>query len=247
MKRTLTLVFILSLIAAVVCDSAYGQSRRGRSRTSTERGVVDSIVRNGYTLIFVNRDSSFSATTQRRMIETFFAVYPPMSERFNKNAARRVNFVIDPAYDGIAAASGQRVVYNPGWFAGNPNDIDVVTHEVMHIVQNYGNTPGPGWLTEGIADYARSKYGVDNESAGWSLPAYNARQNYTDAYRITARFLLWIESKWGEKVINSLDAAMRDHTYTDEIWTKLTGKSVQELWNEYAKTEIGGAAKASSD
>jgi hypothetical protein len=174
---------------------------------------------------------------QNKLTETFFAVYPQLVERFNRNATKRVSFVIDPSYDGIAATSGRRVVYNPKWFDSHPNDIDVVTHELMHIVQAYGNTPGPGWLTEGIADYVRHKYGVDNAAAGWSLPDYDSAQNYTDAYRITARFLLWLENSKDKTIIDKLDAAMRDHSYTEDIWEKLTGKSVRELWNEYAKAE----------
>jgi len=60
----------------------------------------------------------------------------------------------------------------------------------MHIVQDYGQSTGPGWLTEGIADYARYKFGVNNPAAKWALPAYKSTQKYTDAYRVTARFLV---------------------------------------------------------
>ncbi|MDR2563908.1 MAG: basic secretory family protein [Prevotellaceae bacterium] len=234
MRKKLSFVIIASLFAAIACNCAYCQQRDGRSRAS--RGKIDTLVRDGYKLIFINRDSSFSLTTKNRMIETFFAVYPPMVERFNKNSSRQVNFIIDPSFEGVAIASGRRITYNPKWFASNPDDIDVVTHEVMHVVQAYGNTPGPGWLTEGIADYARYKYGVDNQLGGWSLPEYNVKQSYTDSYRITARFLLWIEVNKGASVLEKLDAAMRDHTYNEEIWKKLTGKSIDELWKEYSKS-----------
>ena len=48
-------------------------------------------------------------------------------------------------------------------------------------------------LTEGLADYARYKYGVNNAAAGWSLPNYASGQSYTNAYAVTARFLVWLE------------------------------------------------------
>ncbi len=48
----------------------------------------------------------------------------------------------------------------------------------MHIVQNYGRSTRPGWLTEGIADYVRYKYGVDNVGSKWALPDYKAGQSY---------------------------------------------------------------------
>jgi hypothetical protein len=104
----------------------------------------------------------------------------------------------------------------------------------MHLVQSYPHRAGPGWLTEGIADYVRYAYGVDNQGAGWSLPAYTASQHYTNAYRITARFLLWLEKDVKPGVVKTLDNAMRTNTYTDEIWSKQTGKSLDDLWAAYA-------------
>ena len=103
----------------------------------------------------------------------------------------------------------------------------------MHIVQSYPDG-APGWLVEGVADYVRYKLGVDNAGAGWSLTPFNPKQNYTNAYRITARFLVWAEKKYSKKLVKKMDAAMRNQTYQPELWTKLTGKTVDELWKEYA-------------
>ncbi len=235
-------ILLAFLLIVTLCDLS-AQNRRNRNRTITGWHTKDSIVRNGYTLISINLDSTFNKEVKTRLEETFFKVYPQMAARFNKNTAKKVTFIIDPGYNGVAGTSGGRVVYSPAWFAKHPGDIDVVTHEVMHIVQDYGNTPGPGWLTEGIADYARYKYGVDNAGDGWSLPALKPEQSYTNAYRVTARFLAWLEDNKDKKIIDKLDAVMRDHTYTDDTWKKLTGKTVDELWAEYMKSE-GVTAKA---
>lgn len=194
----------------------------------------DSITRKGYTLILVNKEASFDKNLLKRMEETFFKVYPPMAKRFNKNTVRKVQFVIEPEYDGVAATSRNRVVYNPEWFKKHPGDIDVVTHEVMHIIQAYGRTPGPFWLTEGIADYVRHTYGVDNEGAGWSMPDVAANHSYTNSYRISARFLVWAEQNKNKKIVDKLDDAMRNHTYKEELWKELTGMTLDELWKEYA-------------
>ena len=97
---------------------------------STGYMTKDSITRKGYTLICINLDSLFSKEIKLKLEETFFTVYPAMASRFNKNAVRKILFVIDPGYDGIAATSSDKVVFNPGWFKKNPGDIDVVTHEV---------------------------------------------------------------------------------------------------------------------
>lgn len=195
----------------------------------------DSVTREGWTLVFVNKDLSFSPEITAKLKETFFAVYPPLVKRFNKKSPARVMFVIDPGYDGVAATWNDKVVFNPLWFKQHPGDIDVVTHEVMHIVQAYGDTPGPGWLTEGIADYVRYRYGVDHAGADWKMPDVTAEQHYTNSYRVAARFLVWLEQHKDKKIVDRLDMIMRNHTYQDHIWKELTGKTVDELWKEYVQ------------
>jgi hypothetical protein len=189
---------------------------------------------NGYTLTFTNNDATFDNAVYQRMINTFFSVYPQLVNRFYTGAAKQVTFTIDPSYNGVAYTSGRNVTYSAAWFHGHPEDIDVVTHEVMHIVQAY--TGGaPGWLTEGIADYVRYKYGVNNGPAGWSLPAWSPSQNYTDAYRVTARFLAWLEIHVRASIVNDLNTALRNRTYTSNTWRQLTGKTVDQLWADYSQ------------
>ncbi|RYG28596.1 MAG: secretory protein, partial [Chitinophagaceae bacterium] len=106
-------------------------------------------------------------------------------------------------------------------------------HEVMHIVQSY-NDGGEGWLTEGIADYVRFKFGVNNEKGNWSLPAFKQTQSYTNSYRVTARFLVWLEKHVRKSIVNEMDAASREGKYTPGLWKQLTGKTVDELWSDYA-------------
>ncbi len=193
------------------------------------------IQRDGLVLRFLNNDPSFSAVLKERMIKTFFEVYPVLRQTYNKNAATEVTFSVDTAYKGVAAAGGGRIVYNPQWFQKQPGDIDVVTHEVMHIVQNYGRGGGPGWLTEGIADYVRFKFGVDNQGAGWALPAFKPEHHYKNAYRVTARFLHWLEINGHAGIVIRLDEAMRAHTYQEELWKTITGKSLDDLWLTYSQ------------
>jgi hypothetical protein len=161
-------------------------------------------------------------------------VYPQQAAIYNKATLKTVTFVFDPAYGGVAECANGIITFSPTWLKKMPGDIDVVTHESMHIVQNYPDGAGPGWLTEGIADYVRYTLGVDNAGAPWSLPAFSAGQHYENAYRVTARFLVWVENKKAKGAVRKLDAAMRSKTYTDGLWKKLTGKNVDELWKEYS-------------
>jgi predicted metal-dependent peptidase len=196
----------------------------------------DSLSEKGYTLIFINKDSEFNPHVKQQLIKTFFTVYPEEAERFNKKTAKKVTFIIDPDYKGVAATSGAVTRFNPRWFKKHPNDIDVVTHEVMHIVQDYHSRHTPGWLTEGIADYARYIYGIHNNAADWALPAYNPKQSYKDAYRVTARFLVWLQKNISNNIVDKLNKILHKGTYTQDTWKKLTGKTVDELWKMYAKS-----------
>lgn len=170
---------------------------------------------------------------KERLIETYFAVYPVLTRYFNPNSVKEVEFFIDPEYKGVAEAGGRRVRISSQWLTAHPNDFDLVTHELMHLVQSYPHNAGPWWVTEGIADYVRYVFGVDNELGGWSLPELRPEHNYDSGYRVTARFMAWIENKLEPGFIKRMDYAMRKNAYSPDIWEKLTGKSVQELWDQY--------------
>lgn len=194
----------------------------------------DSVTKSGYTLLFISKDSTLSATTRQRMTDIFFAVYPLEAKRFNPRALKKITFVVDPAYDGVAATGNGVATYSPKWLRAHPEDLDVVTHEVMHVVQAYPEDACPGWLTEGIADYARYAYGVNNVQGHWALPDYKAGQQYTNSYRIVARFLVWLEQHGHPALVTKLDAAARTRTYSAALWQQQTGHTLDELWASYA-------------
>ncbi|MES2278010.1 MAG: basic secretory protein-like protein [Bacteroidota bacterium] len=189
--------------------------------------------RKGYTLNYTNTDVTLDSALQQKMINTFFEVYPKLAKEYNKETDKVVYMILDTTYKGVAATGNAHVRISPKWMHQHPEDIDVITHEVMHIVQNYGRSTGPGWLTEGIADYARNQFGVNNPAAKWSLGEYKPGQNYTNSYRITARFLFWIEKKIKPGIVKELDKQMRDHTFTDAVWASQTTKTLDELWAAY--------------
>lgn len=191
------------------------------------------ITKKGYTLHFHAQNPDFDAVQQKRLQNVFFTNYPKLVKDFNKNSLKEVTITIDTAYDGVAYAHNGKVVIAQAWMEKMPEDIDVVTHEVMHIVQAYPPRSGPGWLVEGIADYVRYKYGVNNKAANWSLPELKDDHHYTKSYRISARFLDWIENNKKKGAVKQLDAAMREKTYTPEIWVNLTGMELDALWDAY--------------
>jgi len=224
------------LLLGVFCTGAAVQAQRHWDRILSDKDLSrDTITQKGITLIFINKEDGFSVEEQKRMQATFFEVYPKEIKTYNKNAARKVAMIIDPEYKGVAATSGTVIRINPEWMEKHPEDLDVVTHEAMHIVQAYHGHSGPGWITEGIADFVRHEFGVNNKAANWSLTPFDAKQSYTNAYRITARFLVWITKRYKKSFVQSLNLAMREGKYTDNFWKDHTGKTVDELWALYSQ------------
>lgn len=228
------LMKIVSAFMLLLIMSECGAQGNWNNVYSNDDVTRDTISKNGYTLFFINKDSTFDKAVQQRMINTFFTVYPQEVKTYNPGSLKEVTIIIDPGYKGVAATSGAIVRVNPEWMHKHPEDLDVITHEAMHIVQSYPNRAGPGWITEGIADYVRYKLGVNNEAGKWSLPEYSTKQSYRDAYRVTARFFLWIEKNYKKDLVKKLDADMRQKEYTQEFWERETGKTIDELWSIYA-------------
>jgi len=169
------------------------------------------------------------------LLDTFDKVYGGICEFFNHGELREVVYKVDPEYDGIAAVSGGRVVVNPEWFTKHPWDIDCMTHELVHVAQNYGRGSGaPGWIVEGLADYGRAKFGLYNKEEGWSLPKYRDNQSYTNSYRVTAAFFVWVEETLDAGLPKDLNDTIKAGNYKDNYFADRTGKTIDELWTMYA-------------
>lgn len=229
----------LTVILVVIVFSSLSSVAGNKNGNQSASGVKI-YKEGGFTLSFECKAQGFSSEINQKLIDTFFKVYPEIVKTYNKKAPRKVSFVIDPDYDGVAATSDDRVVFSSKYMTSHPGDIDVVTHEVMHIVQAYGDkSEMPGWVTEGIADYVRYAYGVDNAGAGWKLPDFKKEQNYENSYRITARFFAWMEKSGYQGIVKKLDEIGRKNTYGNgEVWKTITGKTLDEIWAEYANNPM---------
>jgi len=251
MKRVILTVVACSCFGIAISQSSNSVDNKNNNRKNKKEANQfdwndrnnntiyrsDSITKKGFTLIFLVQEPSFDSLTQQKLTDAFFTVYPQEVERFNKAVTRKVVFIIDPSYDGVAATSNGIIRCNPEWMKSHPEDIDVITHEAMHIVQDYHKGHTPGWLTEGIADYVRHKYGVNNEKGGWRLTAFKPTHHYTNSYRITARFLVWLEEQVDAKIVDKMNAAAFNGTYEEGLWVQYTGKTIDQLWEQYAKSQ----------
>ena len=143
-----------------------------------------------------------------------------------------------------ASAGGSRINCNIGWFRRNLKGEakGAVVHELVHIVQQYRRSRRernasrpPGWLVEGIADYIRW-FLYEPETKGAEITRRNlANARYDANYRISANFLSWVTGKYDPELVRKLNAAARSGRYREELWKEYTGKSVQELGDEWRK------------
>lgn len=167
--------------------------------------------KNEFVLTFSDASNSLQPNVKEAIFETFKKVYPEIVSRFNQSSPRDVKLTVDPNLTQCPGfACRDCITISSSWFQTHPQDTDVLTHEVMHVVQAYNFGGCPSWLVEGIADYVRNKYGLYNESANWSMPkCFSPDQHYTQGYRVTAGFLTWLEnSRKYPRIIEQLDSRL---------------------------------------
>lgn len=200
----------------------------------------------GYSVQIEERDKSTPPAVINGLMQVFFRNFGTMADRFDKGTPKKVQWLFED-YDGFAEAGGGRIRFSTRWLKKSPNDFDIVTHEGFHLVQSYENrteTGCPGWAIEGLADYARYTYGLKNEEADWSLPNVEAGNKWTDSYRVTARFFVWVEKRHRSTIMDELHSVLERSAYSDAFWSEKTGKSIQQLWSDYTRDGNIGDAKS---
>jgi hypothetical protein len=147
-------------------------------------------------------------------------------------APKEVTLYFDPKMKGVAHAIGGKITISAAFVRSHPDDLGMVAHELTHVVQAYP-PGGPGWLVEGIADYIRI---VHYEPQAPRPKIDPAKASYKDAYKTAAMFLEWVEKNHVEGLVVKMNAALRKGEYSDDLWQKLTSKTVDELWALFVKT-----------
>uniref|UniRef100_A0A0E0M939 Basic secretory protease n=1 Tax=Oryza punctata TaxID=4537 RepID=A0A0E0M939_ORYPU len=136
--------------------------------------------------------------------------------------------------DGIASTLGNTITLGAGYVAGiTGNDFNtqvtgVLYHEVVHVwqwgLQDYA---AHSWVYEGIADFVRLRAGYI--AAGWVQPGQG--NSWEDSYSVTARFFDYCDSvKPG--FVADLNGKLKDG-YNVDYFVQITGKTVQQLWQDY--------------
>lgn len=186
--------------------------------------------------------NEWAETKLRPVLEAWYPIIVKTFPSEGYTAPKKMTVVFRAKMDGVANTSrGTLITCAAPWFSKNLEGeaVGAVVHELVHVVQQYGygrtrgGTRNPTWLVEGVADYLRwFKY----EPPAKRPHPNPARAKYTDSYRVTAAFLEYCAAVHDHEIVVKLNAAMREGRYTPELWKDYTGKTVDELWDQYIET-----------
>ena len=173
-------------------------------------------------------------------VEKWYPILIEYMKSLDYSAPDKILIEFTYNYKGVACADGSHILCDPNWFIENINGeaTGAIVHELAHVVQHYGylasGENNPSWLIEGIADYYRW-FKFEKNPAG-TIPRDLEKASYTDSYRITGGFINYLIKNQKKDIANILNQVMREGKYNPDIWIKLTGNSVSQLWEEYIKS-----------
>jgi hypothetical protein len=173
----------------------------------------------------------FWGDSAKAVVEQWYPRLTSLLSTQSYKGPKTIHLVIKKTLEVPAYASNDTITINGDWITKHPDDLGMIVHELTHIVQSYPNSrTTPGWLVEGIADYTRW-WRYEPEAPRRKIDF--AKANYTDAYTTTAAWLAWASDKYNRSLVPTLDLALRERRDPMPEFKKLTGKSAEELWQEF--------------
>ena len=161
--------------------------------------------------------------------------YPKLCELLASDGfepPKEVTLVFKPM-DGVAHTADTTITISSAWIEKHPDDLGMVAHELVHVVQRYrrgrGEHKPPGWLTEGIADYMRY-YVVEPDSDRAKFDP--ERGDYKGGYQPAAGMLNWVE-KQRPGTVAKLNALLRAGKYTSAKFREVAGDEPDALWRQF--------------
>ncbi|MCW1915326.1 basic secretory family protein [Luteolibacter sp. GHJ8] len=188
--------------------------------------------------------------SEKELVPVILEWYPKLVELLPSKGYRAPDVVTFEYKRGIgppAYAAGNRITMKTEFYqdqlTGEAKGCTV--HEMGHVVQNYWRAnqtnrkpkETPGWVTEGICDYIRW-FLFEPKSRGAGLGKDRADSaKYSDSYRVTGNFIDWVVTEKDEGLLQKLNAVAREGDYEEKLWKEWTGKTLEELGEEW-KTAI---------
>jgi len=142
---------------------------------------------------------------------------------------------LPPSRAGRYLTESKRILFHPENFKlSSLSPEDVATHEFMHRAQEYSYEmiTKYKWLAEGIADYGMEEYSPND-----TLSPLKPEDHYTYGYDPAARFLGSLE-KMHPGIVDKINCALQNENFTINDFYQWTGKTVDQLWEEFRSKEL---------
>jgi len=159
----------------------------------------------------------------------------------NDPIAKDVRIVITYGYKGVAATSGSgfggenkgaRIDVSAAYALSHPNDLGMIVHEMVHVVQSYPDYD-PVWLVEGVADWVR----WFNWEEVSKRPRPNpAKATARDSYQTTGAFLYYVSTHYDINLVPKINRLFKNRQYKESFFKTATGKTLNQLDAEWRKT-----------
>ncbi len=145
-----------------------------------------------------------------------------------KSSYQNVTITIDAGMNGVAGTGGNQIFLSKDYFSKHGTDAGAIIHELVHVVQAYPKYIP--WITEAIADYVRLYHFEPNAPRPQVNPEHAKLQ---DGYKTGAIFMAWLVENKDKDIVIKLNKALQEGTYQDEIFKEITGKTANELFEEF--------------
>lgn len=173
------------------------------------------------------------ADNAKKLIEEWHPRITNLIPTTDYEAPTEIRLVFRKTDKGIAWTSGTTITCASAWIEKHPDDIGLVFHELVHVIQQYKGRV-PSWAMEGIADYLRWAI-FEGKPQQW-FPYSRKEDGYHDSYQVTGGFFLWLETNRCPGIVSKLNTAARKGEYKESLFTEYTGgASLQALWADYLK------------
>jgi Peptidase of plants and bacteria len=144
-----------------------------------------------------------------------------------------ITFTLSTSYRGVSGMSGTYIVGSPDHFRKHrQDDVGAIVHETVHVAQGYRRGDRPSWLVEGMGDYFRFFYWEPGKLGRIDPKA----AHYNKSYRVTAAFLAYLVQRYDKDLVRKLNRVLREGLYEEGVFEQLTGKTVQQLDDEWRAT-----------
>ncbi|MBQ9551139.1 MAG: hypothetical protein IJU96_00080 [Clostridia bacterium] len=172
-----------------------------------------------------------------RILEIANETFPRVRSKYGTSGSQAVVITLETSPADITScyAVGSTVVLNVDWFNKHPNDCDALIEGIaMAVMQHSESDKKPAWLINALKVYIRDEFALYKADSSLSLPKRYNGKSYESNSSSAAAFLKWVRDTQHVDIAERLNRQLRTiDGYQDIIWREATGKTLNQLWDEY--------------